>query len=539
MVTNCDVAVIGAGGAGLSASIFSRKRGLSVTVFEASAKVGGTYAYSTGLTWAPCTKKAWHEGYVDSVDNAVAHVEHLSAGHHDPAITRAFMEAVGPAVDELAEDAGVPYDVISKYPDYYSESPGGTGAGRYIASPVFDTRTLPQKWAAALLRSPIYERTPTSWVEVQKWGGYGTVDRWDHDLLAQRRDDGWVGFGTATTGWLLSSALGAGAQIEFERRMVGLVRDPEGWLLTFETPEGRVERRARNVVLATGAYDWNPRMQHMFDPHPVASPAGMPTVDGEAITLALEAGASFAPVKGEILVPAINIPGETFNDRPLWRLFVREAAFPGSLIVNDAGVRFADESFYHAIVAGINYIDPKTQQYPNRNAFYIFDQAWKDKYWLGTVAPGEVPDWMIRADSPEKMAEKLGIDAQTLAATIARFNEHAVAGTDPDFNRGSMVYARNNGDRDVTPNPNLRALTGTMYALPVSLSTLGGRGGLRYDVNSQVVDWRDRPIPGLYCTGNAGAALVEGYWYNSGIANARAKAFSWLASRHIAGMSSR
>lgn len=497
--------------------------------------MGGTYAYSTGLTWVPGSARAGAEGYVDSVEDAIAHVDHLAAGHNDITITRAFMEAVAPSVDELADACDVPYEVISNYPDYYAESPFGTAAGRYIASPVFDTKTLPGEWADALLRSPIYERIPTSWAEVQRWGGYGTVDRWDHELLASRREDGWVGFGSATAGYLLRSALASGATVALEHRLVGLRRERDHWRLEFETPDGPVELTASNVVLAAGAYDWNKRMQQMFDPHPPANPAGIPTVDGEAITLALEAGASFSPISGEILVPAVNIPGEVFNGRPLWRLFVREPAFPGGMVVNDKGVRFADESFYRDVVSAMNRIDAKTQQYPNRTAYFVFDQAWKDKYWLGSVAPGEVPDWLVRADDASSLADALGLAAAAFEATLARFNEHAASGEDPEFGRGTMAYGRNNGDRDVTPNPNLRPLEGKLYAFKMEQATLGGRGGLRFDTNARVLDWRDRPIDGLYCTGNSGAALVEGYWYNSGIANARATAFSWLAARHIAG----
>lgn len=533
MGVDIDVAVIGCGGAGLAAAIVSRTLGREVVVFEASDQVGGTFAYSTGLTWAPGARKAAEGGYGDNIEAAILHVDHLGAGHNDETITQAFMESVGPAVDDLA-DAGVPYDVVPGYPDYYAESPGGTMSGRYLASPVFDTSTLPDDWSRALVRSPIYERIPTSWPELQAWGGYGTIDRWNHDLLAQRREDGWVGFGTATAGYLLRAALEHGATIHRTHRLVELSRADDGWSLGFETESGLVRTAARHVILASGAYDWNRRMQEMLDPHPPATPAGMPTIDGEAITLALEAGASFAPVSGEILAPALSIPGEQFNGHPLRRLFVREPAFPGGLIVNGAGRRFADESFYRDVVSGMNRLDAKTQQYPNRDAYFVFDQAWKDKYWLGSVEPGAVPDWLLGADSPAELASELGLDATVFASTMKRYNIHAARGEDPEFHRGTMAYGRNNGDQDVSPNPCLRPLTGRLYALRLELTTLGGRGGLRFDEHARVLDWRDRPLPGLYCTGNTGAALVEGYWYNSGIANARAMAFSWLAAHHIA-----
>lgn len=529
-----DIAVIGAGGAGLTAAIEARRADRTTALFEASSFIGGTFAYSTGLIWAPATSRALAQGFPDTPEEGAAHIDHLSAGRNDPVLTRAFAERVGPALDYLAGECGVPYEVVRTYPDYYAEAPSGRMEGRYLASPVFDTKTLPDEWADRLVRSPIYDRMPTSWPEVQSWGGFGTIARWDHDLLARRRAEGWVGFGTATVGWLLSSALSTGVDIRLESPLTGLRRQGDEWELTIGRGADVTPVLARSVVLATGAYDWNPRMQSWFDPYPPAAPAGMPSVDGEAILLALEAGASFSSLSGQILVPALSIPGETFNGQPLRRLFVREPAFPGSLVVNAEGRRFADESFYRDLVSGINHLDAKTQQYVNHRAWFVFDQAWKDKYWLGSVAPGVVPDWLVSADSALELAQTLGVDQDGFVQTLTRYNEHARTGEDPDFARGSTAYGRNNGDRDVEPNPCLRPLEGRLYAIQLELTTVGGRGGLRFDENARVLDWRDRPIPGLYAAGNAGAALIEGYWYNSGIANARAFTFGLAAARHAA-----
>jgi len=529
-----DIAVIGAGGGGLTAAIVAAQQGRKLVLLEASNSVGGTYAYSTGLIWAPATSRAREMGYLDSPEDGVTHVNYLSAGRNDEAITTAYMNSVVVALDYLAEH-GVPYEVVRSFPDYYAEAPGGRFDGRYLASPVFDTRTLPKAWSDVLVRSPIYARMPTSWPEIQGWGGYGTVARWDHSLLEQRKSDGWVGFGTATIGFLLRAALQADVDIRLEHRLSGLERTAEGWLITVTTPDGEVNMVARNVILATGAYDWNRRLQGFFDPHPPAVPAGIPTVDGEPILLALEAGASFASISGQILVPALSVPGEEFNGKPLRRLFVREPAFPGGLVVNTAGKRIADESFYRDLVSSINHLDAKTQQYLNRECYFVFDQEWKDKYWLGSVPPGAVPEWLKSADNSEGLAAILGIDAEQFAETLSSYNTHASLGEDPEFGRGTTAYGLNNGDADVTPNRCLRPLEGRLYAIQLELTSVGGRSGLRFDNHGRVLDWRDRPMDGLYAVGNTGAALVEGLWYNSGIANGRAMAFGYEAALHAAG----
>jgi len=526
------IAVIGAGGGGLVAALTARSRGVSdVAVFDAADAVGGTYAYSTGLIWAPATRAEAALGIADSAEEGLAHIRRLGAGRHDDAIAAAYIADLAAALDFLADTHGVPYEVVRDYPDYYSEFDGGKAEGRYVASPVFDAATLPAGWSERLVRSPIYAELPTSWPEVQRWGGFGTVDRWDRALLAERRAADWVGFGTATIGHLLRAALSSGVDIRLEHRLTGLDRVDDGWLLTFD---GGPDVLADSVVLATGAYDWNERLQGLFDPHPTPVAVGIPTVTGDAITLALEAGASFAVVSGQILVPSVHVPGERFNGEPLRRLFVREPAFPGSLVVNPAGERFCDESFYRDLVSGLTRFDAKTQTYPNLGAHVVFDRAWKDKYALGSVPPGAVPPWMVRASSVAELAAAIGVPADSLARTMDEYNRDAAAGVDTRFHRGETRYSRNNGDADVTPNPCLRPLSGELFAVPVELATVGGSAGLRFDTSARVIDWRDRPLPGLYCAGNAGAGLVEGFWYNSGIANGRAFAFGHRAGLHAA-----
>ena len=48
------------------------------------------------------------------------------------------------------------------------------------------------------------------------------------------------------------------------------------------------------------------------------------------------------------------------------------------------------------------------------------------------VAGRPVPDWIIRDGTVAGLAEKIGVRAAGLEATIARFNAQARAGVDPD-----------------------------------------------------------------------------------------------------------
>lgn len=537
-----DVVIVGSGGAGLTAALVAHAEGAHAVVVEKASRVGGTFAYSTGLTWVPNNSLMRAAGIGDSEEEALAHIRELSGGRHDEAVLISFVRRSPKAIDWLRNHAGIPFEVVPNYPDYYAERTGGKMSGRHLTSPVFPAKELlPDEWRGRLISSPYYGALPVSWTEIQNWGGFGSIGRWDWNELARRVVDDQRGFGSATIGFLLAAVLERGIPIRLGSdvlrlkvdggRVTGLVMREGGSEVTLEATVG--------VVLATGGYDGNDTLKRMWDPHPATIRLGAPGVDGSGVVMALEIGAAFEVLDGQLLIPTYRVPGEEANGEPLYRLCVREVAFPGSIIVNALGRRFCDESFYRDVCHRMAQWDTVAQSYPNETALFIFDQQWKDSYPLGPVGPGEIPPWLTRASSPAELAELLGLDPDRFTDTLERFNEHARQGADPDFNRGATLYARNNGDPAVSPNPCIRPLEGRLYAMPIRLGTSGTNGGIVTDPDGRVMHVRDRPIDGLYAAGNVAANLVEGLWYNSGTSNARGITFAYAAVRHMLGTDSR
>jgi hypothetical protein len=177
--------------------------------------------------------------------------------------------------------------------------------------------------------------------------------------------------------------------------------------------------------------------------------------------------------------------------------------------------------------------DVVTQSYPNEEAFFVFDEEWKQSYALGPVGPGERPAWLMNAETAAGLAGVIGVDAAGLEATISSYNESADRGLDPLFHRGSTLYSRNTGDRRNEPNPCVRALRGRLSAIQIRIASSGTSNGLTFDPSGRVLHVRGYPIPGLYVAGNVGANLVEGLWINSGTSNAKALTFGHLAVKHM------
>ncbi len=235
-----------------------------------------------------------------------------------------------------------------------------------------------------------------------------------------------------------------------------------------------------------------------------------------------------------------HIPGEEQDDGPLWRAAMLECGFPHSIVVNRAGRRFGDESFYRSIGYALSTIQGGDQTQPNQPCWLILDSRYQQKYPLGSLLPGQdYPEGLaVKADSPQELAEKIGVDPVGLAEEIEKFNGYAAEGVDRDFHRGEKAWSQYLcGDRANKPNPNLGSLEqAPFYAIPqVRLGTGMVSTGIVGDIHGRVVGYDDQPIDGLYVTGNAMARLDNGAGYQSGMMNGRGMVFGYLAARHAAG----
>jgi len=124
------------------------------------------------------------------------------------------------------------------------------------------------------------------------------------------------------------------------------------------------------------------------------------------------------------------------------------------------------------------------------------------------------PDWLVEGATLGELAGKIDVPAQALAETVARFNEHAARGEDPDFHRGASAYDRYWGDeQNPYPNPSLAPLEqGPYYALAVVNGCFGTSGGIATDGLGRVLDADGDAIRGLFAVGNASEnAFAAGY----------------------------
>jgi hypothetical protein len=206
-------------------------------------------------------------------------------------------------------------------------------------------------------------------------------------------------------------------------------------------------------------------------------------------------------------------------------------------VVNRYGERFADESYFQAILNGLRLFDVWRHENPNTPCYAIFDQSYADRYTFGNAPAGApIPDWVVRADTLQALGVKLGIDGERMQATVARFNEAARLGEDPDFRRGSAAWSKYyTGDLTHKPNANLGPLERAPYYGVKLVVSGSSSAGLLTNGRGQVMHIRGHPIAGLYASGDVSAYVEQGSGFQAGTALGRGMAFSYLAVKHMAG----
>ena len=502
-----DVVVIGSGGAGLVAALRALDRGARVAVIEKSKLVGGTTAMSGGVLWVPGNHLMADVGGEDSPEEALTYLRRVAFGQSTEELLRAFVDAAPEMVRYLETRTPLRFAAVRR-PDYHPEWEGGKLAGRSLDVEPFDATQLgPQR---ALLRaSPHYP--PITYRERYAWG---RPEKFDWPLIAERMARGIVTLGAALVAGLLKSCLDSGVQVFTEMRARELIRrsgrvagvrvsDAEGRPVAFDA--------ARAVVVASGGFEWNRRMEKDFLRGPELAPATSPWNTGDGILMGAGIGASLGNMNEAAWCPMVQIPGEEYDGHPVSRLIVEERSRPGSIIVNRHGRRFVNEATsYNSIVRSFHVFDPAAYDWANLPAYLVFDQRFRQRYNVTTVMPGDpTPPWMTAGETLEALARALAIDPRGLEATVERFNAFAARGTDPDFHRGESAHDRFNGDPERGPNPCLGPLdTPPFFAVPLLPGTVGTKGGLRCDGSARVLDVEDAVIPGLYACGAAMASSM-------------------------------
>ena len=530
-----DVVVVGSGGAALTAATLAHDAGASVLVLEKADMLGGTTAVSGGGVWLPGNHVMAAAGIEDSREDALAYIRRLTAGREpDPELLEVFVETA-PEVLRYLEDHTPLRTHISPLPDYYW--PWGIPGNRPVparcveADPYPVRKELPE-WAdrlvsrgtlmslgaATTLTEDFMPPTPELIAELQRREredirpkGAALIARLFKGLLERGVE---ALLGTPARELVLDDA----------GDVVGVVADRDG------TP-WRVGAR-KGVVLACGGFEWNPELVRAHIGYDV-KPLSPPNNTGDGLQMAIEAGAKLANLGSYWGTPVMFDP-EITRDGDLVPQFEWGRGAPSSIVVNRKGRRFANEALpYNDFPKAFGIYDPEAVEFPNAApAFQIFDRTVRDSQRVLSMFPGEPdPEWVVKADTIGDLADRIGVDRAALEETVARYNEYAARGEDPDFRRHEVGLMAPGQVAPIEHAP--------FYAVEMHPGMLGTNGGPQLDRNGQVRKLGGGVVGGLYAAGNT-AANVFGWAYPSGGGTlGNGIVFGYLAGRHVGAQPSR
>ncbi|MFN2646238.1 MAG: FAD-binding protein, partial [Burkholderiales bacterium] len=358
--------------------------------------------------------------------------------------------------------------------------------------------------------------------EMVSWGGMNNSANWPGALLADRAGSDERGLGVGLVSHFLAALLGLGVSPLVETRAMRLVTEG-GRVIGVETDRGERIAARKGVVIATGGYESNPQLVEQFEGLPRWHSMYPAHITGDGLLMGQEVGAAVRLLRANLaLFLGYHIPG----DPPFFRQSgLIEMCSPHTMVVNREGRRFADESYFPAVIPAVLHFDPITHRFVNLPCYLIFDHQYAQRY-IASVAGARLPTSITAAPTLSELAAKLGIDALGLQATAERFNRFAQQDKDEDFRRGEMAWrlakeggkARSLGAIDKAP----------FYGVELQPSAISS-AGLAADARGRVLHVRGQPIPGLYASGNAAARTEYGAGYQAGHSLTSAITFSYLA----------
>lgn len=520
-----DIVVVGSGAAALSAAAVAHSLGNSVIVLEKANVVGGTTGKSGGAYWVPNNSLMREAGFEDPKEDAIRYMarlafperydaedEQFGLSDHKYSLIEGFYDNGPVAVDTLAEIGALQSTLQMVSADEYMSD--------YYAE--LDENVAPE--GRAIL--------PTA-------------------------EDGSAGVGSDLIRQLQAYADANDILIHLEHRVTAAVTNDAGEVIGVEvsvgaasdseaTPEDGGDvitfRANKGVIFGSGGFTHNANMVDNYLRGPIVGGCAVPTNEGDFITIAGALGSDFGNLKNGFLAEVVLEQALNFASVPNDVFMI-----PGHsmLVVNKFGERIYNEKKTYNERTHVHWVwDPATASWPNFVTVMIYDQQTADTFAGAYPIPAEGVEatYVISGETWEELATNIDERLATLTAdtgntrlndefsttvaeTVSRYNEMAEADVDEDFHRGETpiegAFEQYLGvvrdDNGVVQTMAPLASEGPYYAILLAPGTLDTNGGPKVNTNSQVIDTKGNPIPGLYGAGNAVESPAgQAYWAAGG-----------------------
>ena len=456
---DADIAIVGAGGAGMTAAITAAAEGKSVVILESQPMVGGNSVRATGgmnagktvyqdenefaegagvektlktaaekyadnetiTALAATVAEQWAAyqanptGYFDSVELMELDTMIGGKGVNDPALVETLCSNSADAIDWLGEQ-GITLNSVS--------SAGGASVKR-IHRPVNEEGKVVSVGAYMV---PLLEE------DCQKAGVQMMLNTTATEILT---DDNGAAVGIKATG-------------------------ASGETITIN---------AKAVILTSGGFGANMDMVVEYKPELKGfMTTNAPGILGQGIKMAQAIGADTVDMDQIQIHPTVQYDSAS--------LITEGLRGDGAVLINSEGKRFIDEVGTRDVVSAAEIAQPGSY------SWLIIDQKMVDD---SSVIQGYIKKgYTFEGKTYEELAEQIGVDGAALAETMNTWNGYVEAKNDPDFGRTSFA-----NKLDTAP----------YYAIKVTAGVHHTMGGLKINTNTEVLNENGEVIPGLFAAG--------------------------------------
>lgn len=372
----CDVLVVGAGVAGVSAALEAHRAGAQVLVVERASGGGGASATSEGIFYlGGGTDVQTACGYEDSAEEMYRFMRASTSTEDDDKL-RFYCNNSADHCRWL-EAQGVPFE---------RRAFEGKAVAVYTGEGLLYTGNE-KAWPYNEQARPA-PRGHQARGSVEKHGGASAMEA----LLATLEQE-------------QVSAI-------YDTGVIGLVIDEQGQVVGVQARQSGETiylRASKGVVLAAGSFNLNHEMVSQYLPllaeH--GEPLGIPSNDGAGILLGQSVGGATRHMDGAIATASIYPPEKLIK----------------GIVVNKEGKRFVAEDVYHGKLSWM------IQCQTDHTAYLILDGETFD--YPQRVKHRFIDGW----ETIEEMEAALGVPSGSLRETLEKYNADAAQGIDSEFHK--------------------------------------------------------------------------------------------------------
>ena len=455
----CDIVIVGAGGAGMSAALQAVDSGVeSVIVVEKAGSTGGNTSRATGGMNAAKTPyqdaNEWTDANTASVEKKLATAKEL----------------YGDKLADLIAKVEEQFEAFKADPKGHFDSPelfaldtivGGKGinnpelvmtlttnsadAIEWLATQNATIKNVGSLGGASVKRA---HRAVTEDGKTTPVGGY-LVKALTADIDAQDKID--LRVNTAATEIVMEDGKAVGVKVTSEN--------------------GDYTIRAKAVILASGGFGADLKRVAELKPELDGFvTTNAPTITGDGIDMAVAVGAALVDIDQIQIHPSVYT--ETSS------LITEGIRGDGAILVNQQGERFINELETRDVVSAAELAQEGGYAYTIVDQKMMDASATYNKYFDKGFA--------VKGETLEELAAAIGVDAAALTKTMETWNAAVAAQKDEAF--GRMGFA---SPLDTAP----------YYAIKVAPGVHHTMGGVKINTAAEVLTEEGAAIPGLYAAG--------------------------------------